>query len=165
MLLQVLHFLESQKPADAFQLLLPALVHAVVSRLGEEWREELSPLSTLHSLQEKASRLTSNLTPNVKELSVRLQKGLHLIQILFSRFFLQRLVEMIAGEEAKVAQLKSLKEKFEEEAFLDKQQELSQFLCDMLKFNEVEVPEGPTGVFGQRVRSMFLQAQRVKKKC
>jgi hypothetical protein len=79
----VLHFLESQKPADAFQLLLPALVHAVVSRLGEEWREELSPLSTLHSLQEKASRLTLNLTPNVKELSVLSQKGLFLVQILF----------------------------------------------------------------------------------
>lgn len=74
---------------------------------------------------------------------------------------MQRLVEMIAGEEAKVSQLKSLKEKFEDEAFLVKQNELSLFLCDMLKFNEVEVPEGPTGVFGQKVRNMFLQAQRV----
>lgn len=68
---------------------------------------------------------------------------------------------MIAGEEAKVAQLKSLKDKFEDEIFKDKQDELSQFLCDMLKLNEVEVPEGPSGVFGQKIRSMFHQAQRV----
>jgi len=69
---QVLHFLESRKPSDAFQLLLPVLIHAVVTRLGEEWLEDLSPTSILTAMLEKASRLSMNLTPNIKEFSVSL---------------------------------------------------------------------------------------------
>jgi len=74
---------------------------------------------------------------------------------------LQRFVDVIAGEEAKVSQLKSLREKFEDDSFADKKEELSKFLCDILKLKEVEVPDGPTGIFGQKIRNMFLQAQQV----
>ncbi|XP_059472784.1 rab3 GTPase-activating protein catalytic subunit [Neocloeon triangulifer] len=137
---KVMYYLESQKPADAFQMLLPTLLHASMCRLGEEWLEDLTPISAYNSLQEKASRLSMGMTPKHKE---------------YSRF-----VDLINAEEMKVVQFNSIEEKFQDESFADRASDLKKFLCDLLRQKEVEVPDGPTGVFGQKLRNMFLQAQK-----
>ncbi|KAF4526732.1 hypothetical protein B566_EDAN015765 [Ephemera danica] len=136
---KILHFLESRKPADAFQLLLPVLLHASVSRLEEEWRNELSPSSNLISLQEKASRLTFSLTPSLKEY--------------------ERFVDVMANEEMKIAQWMSLQKKFCENCAEPPEDIISQILCDLLLPREVEVPGGPSGSLGVQVKNMFLQTQ------
>ncbi|CAB3385640.1 Hypothetical predicted protein [Cloeon dipterum] len=137
---KVLSFFENHKPADALSMLLPALLHAAINRLGEEWLEDLTPLSVFNSLQEKAGRLTMGLTPKHKE---------------YSRF-----VDLIGAEETKIAQLKSLQEKFADDSFAEKEELLGTFLCDLLQHKQVEVPDGPDGVFGLKIRNMFLQAQK-----
>jgi hypothetical protein len=72
----------------------------------------------------------------------------------------QHFVERIEPEESNIAQFMSLQKKFCS-AGEDCDTEMTNFLCDLLLPKEVEVPGGPSGSFGAKIKAMFLDAQRV----
>ena len=76
-------------------------------------------------------------------------------------FPFQRFVSMLAVEEMKISQLMSLTRKFRETDEASPE-EMNLFLCDLLQPKEVEVPGGPAGSLGTQIKTMFLNAQRVR---
>lgn len=138
---KVLHFLESQKPSAVAQLLLPALTHAAICRLLQEHKEDLSMLSkSFQQIIKTAERITLNKRPTLKQYD--------------------ELALEIAKAEAIIAQANSLEMKFSLAPKTVPTTELRTFLLKLMNSSEVDVPGGPRGAIGSRIRTMFSDAQK-----
>ncbi|GLH13810.1 Uncharacterized protein GBIM_18301 [Gryllus bimaculatus] len=140
---KVLHFLKTQSPAQMAQLLLPTLLHACIVRLMEEERAELPDvMPTIQHIVKQAVRLaqqgnTAQDLPRYEDLSK----------------------EMTSVEEV-IAQFKSLEHKFSPSGG-EQSPELQAFLSHLMQNTQVDVPEGPRGPIGMKIRCMFAEAQKV----
>ncbi|XP_067007890.2 rab3 GTPase-activating protein catalytic subunit [Anabrus simplex] len=140
---KVLHFLKAQSPSQMARLLLPVLVHAAILRLLEERRDDLPLLAnTLRHATKRAQVLTQNADPDQ---DVRLYEDL-------SR-------ELLCAEEV-IAQASSLEHKFVLSEETRQSQELRSFLSSLMQAPQVEVPRGPQGPIGGKIRAMFAEAQK-----
>jgi hypothetical protein len=74
---------------------------------------------------------------------------------------LQDLALEIVGAEAVIAQAESLELKFCMTPETQQAEELRTFLSKLMHFSEVDVPGGPRGAIGSRIRTMFSDAQKV----
>lgn len=75
---------------------------------------------------------------------------------------LQELAHEIAEAEATIAQAKSLELKFSLAPETEQNLELRTFLSKLMHLSEVDVPGGPRGVIGSKIRIMFSDAQKVR---
>lgn len=64
----------------------------------------------------------------------------------------------MAHAEAILAQAASIKFKFSHLS----EKDLKPFMVDLLKLPQVEVPGGPRGIIGNRIKVMFSEAQKVQ---
>jgi hypothetical protein len=76
---------------------------------------------------------------------------------------LQELALDIAGAEAIIAQANSLELKFCLASETQQAPELRTFLSKLMQLPEVDVPGGPRGAIGSRIRTMFSDAQKVRR--
>jgi hypothetical protein len=74
---------------------------------------------------------------------------------------LQELALEIVGAEAIIAQANFLELKFNLASETLKTPELRTFLSKLMHLSEVDVPGGPRGAIGSRIRTMFSDAQKV----
>jgi hypothetical protein len=74
---------------------------------------------------------------------------------------LQELAHEIAEAEAIIAQSNSLELKFSLAPETAQAAELRTFLLKLMNSSEVDVPGGPRGAIGSRIRTMFSDAQKV----
>jgi hypothetical protein len=74
---------------------------------------------------------------------------------------LQELALEIAGAEAVIAQAQSLELKFSLAPETPHSTELRTFLSKLMHLPEVDVPGGPRGAIGSRIRTMFSDAPKV----
>ncbi|XP_069677662.1 rab3 GTPase-activating protein catalytic subunit [Periplaneta americana] len=138
---KVLHFLEAQKSKAVAELLLPALTHAAICRLLEEQKEDLPMLpESFRHIIKNAERITRNPRPT-------------------SRHYDELALE-IMGAEAVIAQANSLELKFCAGLDTPHSPELRTFLSKLMQLPEVDVPGGPRGPIGTRIRTMFSDAQK-----
>ncbi|XP_023712978.1 rab3 GTPase-activating protein catalytic subunit isoform X2 [Cryptotermes secundus] len=139
---KVLHFLESQKPSAVAQLLLPVLTHAAICRLLQEQKEDLSMLSeSFRQIIKTAERITRNPRPTLQQ---------------YDELALQ-----VAEVEEVIAQANSLEVKFSLAPETVETPELRAFLLKLMHLSEVDVPGGPRGAIGSRIRTMFSDAQKM----
>ncbi|KAJ9596359.1 hypothetical protein L9F63_012634 [Diploptera punctata] len=138
---KVLHYLESREPSMIGNLLLPALIHAAICRLLQEQKEELTMLpDAFKRIIKIAERISRNPRPT-------------------SRHY-QEFTHEIVGAEAIIAQANSLEHKFCSVSEKSHSAELKTFLSKLMHLPEVDVPGGPRGSVGSRIRTMFSEAQK-----
>ncbi|PSN30908.1 Rab3 GTPase-activating protein catalytic subunit, partial [Blattella germanica] len=138
---KVLHYLESQKPSAVADLLLPALTHAAICRLLQEQKEELTMLpDAFKRIIKIAERITRNPRPMLRHY--------------------EELALEIVGAEAIIAQANSLEHKFCSDLGDNQPPEMKDFLSKLMRLPEVDVPGGPRGKIGSKIRTMFSDAQK-----
>nr|CAD7572545.1 unnamed protein product [Timema californicum] len=136
---KVMHFLDSRKLSGVAELLLPTLIHAAICRLLEEQKDDLPGLANaLQHIIKKAQRVTRNPHP--------------------TQSHYEDLVAELVGIEAVIAQANSLEHKFHSSETATPN--FHTFLSQMMSAPEVEVPGGPRGLIGSRIRAMFAEAQK-----
>ncbi|XP_063237642.1 rab3 GTPase-activating protein catalytic subunit isoform X2 [Bacillus rossius redtenbacheri] len=134
---KVLFFFSAQRMSGVARLLLPTLVHAAVSRLVEEQKDYIPGLeASMQSIVKRAERLTRNPHPSQRHY--------------------EELVSELVGAETVVAQAISLEHKF----CSDNSVGLQVFLARLMTETDVEVPGGPWGAIGNKIRAMFGEAQK-----
>jgi hypothetical protein len=73
----------------------------------------------------------------------------------------QELALEIVNAEAVIAQANSLELKFSLTSENPQNPELRTFLSKLMRLAEVDVPGGPRGAIGSKIRTMFADAQKV----
>jgi hypothetical protein len=81
--------------------------------------------------------------------------------IYYNLHLLQELAVEIFNAEAIIAQANSLELKFCLPSETAQTHELRTFLTKLMHLSEVDVPGGPRGAIGSRIRTMFAEAQKV----
>ncbi|XP_021920083.1 rab3 GTPase-activating protein catalytic subunit isoform X2 [Zootermopsis nevadensis] len=137
---KVLHFLESKKLSAVAELLMPALIHASICRLLQEQKDLPMLSDSFRRIIKIAERITRNPRPTLKQFD--------------------ELAHEIAEAEATIAQAKSLELKFSLAPETEQNLELRTFLSKLMHLSEVDVPGGPRGVIGSKIRIMFSDAQK-----
>ncbi|XP_076118047.1 rab3 GTPase-activating protein catalytic subunit-like isoform X3 [Mytilus galloprovincialis] len=140
---KVLHFLSAMKPADVILQLMPCLIHAAIIKVVENDDSDIPRLKDiLDQVITRASKVTRAFNQNAKHY--------------------EDLLRMITTLENMIAQAKSLRTKFTTD-FLndsDKEEELSQFLTQLLQKPEVDIEGASQGTVGSCLHQLFIAQQK-----
>ncbi|CAC5408910.1 RAB3GAP1 [Mytilus coruscus] len=140
---KVLHFLSAMKPADVILQLMPCLIHAAIIKVVENDDSDIPRLKDiLDQVITRASKVTRAFNQNAKHY--------------------EDLLRMITTLENMIAQAKSLRTKFTTDLWkdCDKEEELSQFLTQLLQKPEVDIEGASQGTVGSCLHQLFIAQQK-----
>lgn len=146
LMLQVLHYLAVQKPADLARHLLPCIIHAAVLKVkDEEAQEDISSVKKIiKQIISHSSKVLRFPSPEDKKL--------------------EEIIAQIMSVEAIIARARSLKAKFGVEKCENEEEkeDLQRFVNSLLEQPEVSVVGAGRGPAGSIIHKLFVNAQRVR---
>lgn len=135
---KALHYLSSQRLGQVAQLLVPSLIHAALYTLGLQKQDALPNLPDV----------TQSILNKLQQATKPIHQKLHLYE---------EIMHDIEGVEPLIAQVNSLQHKL---GGSTDSKELTSFLVQLMRGKEVAVPGGSRGNIGQRIITMFYEAQK-----
>ncbi|XP_044266890.1 rab3 GTPase-activating protein catalytic subunit [Tribolium madens] len=136
---KVLHFMDSRNLCQICEMLIPVLCHIAIYRLGEESPRELpDSVERLRALIKTTERIS-------RESKLQLRR--------FESF-----IQEVTALELRISQVNSLMYKFNPSGAVD--ENLSNLIGNLVSGREVEIADRVDSTLGNRIVSMFSDAQK-----